>query len=221
MTRALLLALLLATPAVVVAQAKEHPPEDLKSSAGMKQDKPKSESWTYARPGMQPRKYGSVLVEPTAVYAGADAEFDDVKVEDRQKYAAIVTEALRTEIGKSFPIVTAPRPDTVRLRVTLLGAETTKGGLATVTRVTPIGFAANAVRSLAGKEGRLTGSLLVAVEFFDGTSRELEFAAVRRRSPDALDIPATLSTSDTVKAVADDLAKDIRVKLDKAAGRPG
>jgi len=76
------------------------------------------------------------------------------------------------------------------------------------------------VKSIAGKPGRMTGSILYAAELTDGTSNELQVAAVRRRSPDALDIPATLSTSDTVKAVARDLAEDLRKKLASAAGRP-
>lgn len=219
MTRACLIAMLLATSAAALAQTQDHAPAALPSASRMTQDDPKSESWTYARPGLKLTKYGSVMVDPTMVYKGADAQFGDVKPEDRQTFAGMVTEALRTELAKSFPVVAAPRADTLRLRVTLLGAETTKGGLATVTRVTPLGLVANGVRSLEGKQGKFTGSLLLAVELFDGRSNELEFAAVRRRSPDALDIPATLSTADTVKAVANDLAKAIRERLEQAAGR--
>jgi hypothetical protein len=115
--------------------------------------------------------------------------------------------------------VSTAAADTLRIRVTLLGADTTKGGVATATRVTPLGLAASAARSLRGKEGRFTGSLLLALELHNGRGNELQFAAVRRRSPDALDIPATLSTTETVKAVAEALAKDIREKLQRAGGR--
>jgi hypothetical protein len=160
------------------------------------------------------------MITPTVVYSGPDAQFDGVDGADRQKYAQIVTEALREELAKSLTIVTTARADTLRIKITLLGADTTKGGVATATRVTPLGLAASAARSLRGKEGRFTGSLLLALELHNGRGNELQFAAVRRRSPDALDIPATLSTTETVKAVADSLASDIREKLERAgAGR--
>jgi hypothetical protein len=210
---------LLAAPVAAAAQTKDHAPTSLPSAAHLRLDVSKSESWTYAAPGLQLGAYRNVMILPTIVYAGPDAQFDGVETADRQKYARILTEALRSELAKSFPIVTAPKADTLRMQVTLLGADTTKGGLATATRVTPLGLASSAVRSIRGKEGRFTGSLLLALELHDGRSNALKFAAVRRRSPNALDIPATLSTTETVKAIAQALAKDLREKLERARGR--
>jgi hypothetical protein len=210
---------LLAAPVAASAQTKDHAPSALPSSAHLRQDSSKSESWTYAKPGLKLGAYRSVMILPTIVYSGPDAQFDGVDAADRQKYAGIVTAALRSELGKSYQIVSAPKADTLRMQVTLLGADTTKGGLATATRVTPLGLASSAVRSLRGKEGRFTGSLLLALELKDGRTNALQFAAVRRRSPNALDIPATLSTTETVKAVAQSLAKDIRERLEQAPGR--
>jgi hypothetical protein len=82
--------------------------------------------------------------------------------------------------------------------------------------VTPFGLASNAVKGLAGKKGSFTGSALVAVEVMDSKSGELLAAAVRRISPDVLDISATLSTTDTIKSVANELAKKIYERLSKA-----
>lgn len=219
--RCLIVTALTALPTVAFAQAKDHAPVNLQAATQMKHDSAKSESWTYAKPGLKFSRYESLMIEPTIVYAGADAQFDDVKPEDQRKFAALVTAALRSELAKSFKIVTSPGPDTLRLRTTLLGVETTKGGIATATRVTPIGFALSAVNSVAGREGKFTGSLLVALEMLDGRTGELEYAAVRRRSPDALDIGATLSTSDTVKSVAEEMAETLREKLERAMRRAG
>ena len=85
--------------------------------------------------------------------------------------------------------------------------------------MTPFGLALNGVKSLAGKPGSFSGSLQAAFELSDAKSGELVFAAVRRRSPNALDIESTLSTEKTVEAVADDIAKAIRKALDGANGR--
>jgi hypothetical protein len=218
MQRSISALVLLLSASTVYAQAKEHAPVGLPYAHRMSHES--GESWTYVKPAVDLRKYRTIIIEPTALYNGADAQFDDVTMADREKYADLITHELRGEIAKSFPAVSRPGPDTARLRITLLGVDTTTGGVATATRVMPIGFAINAVKSIAGKPGRMTGSILYAAELTDGTSNELQVAAVRRRSPDALDIPATLSTSDTVKAVARDLAEDLRKKLASAAGRP-
>ena len=161
-----------------------------------------------------------MIVEPTSVYDGPDAQFDGIEPADRAKYAQILTTALGSELAGAFPAPAKAGPGALRIHLTILGAKKTKGGVATATRVTTFGLATSALKSAMGKPGALTGSMLVALEAFDGGTGELLVAAVRRRSPDALDIPATLSTTDTVKAIASDLADNIRRKLEKARAAP-
>ncbi len=211
--------LLLAAPAI--AQTVDHPPVDLPDAQLMSQDKAGSESWTYVNPSANFTTYRSVIVDPTLVYTGPDAQFGDISQDDRNKFAALMTAELQSEIGKSFPAPSgAPGADTLRLRVVLLGAQKTVGGVATATRATPIGLGLNAFKSMIGKKGTLTGSLLFAVEGYNGKSGELLFTAVRRRTPDPLDIPATLSTTDTVKAVARDFADAAVKKLQNMTAAP-
>ena len=100
----------------------------------------------------------------------------------------------------SVPVAARSGKGVLRLKVTLLGVKKTTGGVATASRVTPMGLASSAVKSATGRGGTLTGSVLFAVELFDGAGA-VQAAAIRRRAPDALDIKATLSTGDTVKAV--------------------
>ena len=208
-------------PMSALAQTRDHAPSSLQSSSRMTQDKPGSENWTYAAPRDRFQKYRTVIVDPTVVYQGADAQFDGVAPADRAKFAAVFTDELRQEMAKTFPAPPRAQPDTVRLRVTILGAQTTKGGLATATRVTPLGFASSALKSALGKKGTLTGSVLYAVELYDASTNELMLAAVRRRTPDPLDIPATLSTMDTVKAVAREFADGARKRLEDLTGAQG
>lgn len=210
--------LLAATP--VLAQTKDHAPVGLPGANLMTQDKENSESWTYVNPETYFSKYRTVIVEPTTVYNGPDAQFDGIDAADRVTFAAIITDELRSELAKSFPAPAKPQADTLRVRVSLLGAKKTTGGVATATRVTPLGFGLSAAKSVLGKGGTLTGSVLYAVEVFDGRSGELLLTAVRRRTPDPLDIPATLSTTDTVKAVARDFAENARKKLENMTKKP-
>lgn len=200
------------------AQTKDHAPVALKSSSKMAQDKSGSESWTYAQPRDVFSKYRTLIVDNTAVYRGPDAQFDGIDAAERAKFATIVTDALRSELVKSFPAPATPQADTLRLKVTLLGAEKTKGGLATATRVTPMGFGLSALKSAVGKGGSFTGSVLFAVELYDARTNELLLAAVRRRHPDPLDVPATLGTEETVKAVAREFADGARDRLKDLTG---
>lgn len=206
-------ALLVAVP--LSAQTRDHAPVSLPSAALMTQDKANTESWTYAQPTSRFTKYRTVIVDPTTVYQGPDAQFDGVDPADRSQYAATITDELRREIAKTFPAPTRPQADTLRLRVTILGATKTKGGVATATRVTPVGFGLSALKSALGKGGSFTGSILYAVELYDARTNELLLAAVRRRTPDPLDVPATLSQDETVKAVAREFADGARKRLEQ------
>lgn len=203
----------LATAMPAAAQTRDRAPVSLHSSSKMTQDAPQSESWTYAQPRAVFAKYRTLIVDPAVVYQGPDAQFEGIDYADRAKFASMLTDELRTELAKSFPTPAKPQADTMRLRVTILGAQKTRGGIATATRVTPLGFATSAVKSALGKKGTLTGSVLLAVELFDAKTNELLLAAVRRRTPDPLDVPATLSTTDTVKSVSRDFAKRARERL--------
>lgn len=202
------------------AQTKDHAPVALQSSTKMTQDQAQSESWTYMKPELDLIKYRSVIVDPTAVYSGPDAQFDGIEATDRAKFAGMITEALSTELAKSFPASGQPSAQTLKIRVTLLGATKTTPGLATASRASSVGLALSALKSVRGKPGSLTGSLLIAVEVVDAATGEVLVAAVRRRFPDALDIPATLSTAATVKAIARDFAGDVRERLEAATTSP-
>ena len=209
----LVAALFIAVPAM--GQTYDQPPVSLPYSSKMSQDAPGSESWTYAQPRSAFQRYRTVIVDPTVVYSGPDAQFEDIPYADRSRFADMITQELRTEMAKSFPQPAKPQADTLRIRVTLLGARKTVGGIATATRVTPLGFATSALKSALGKKGTLTGSVLLAVEVFDARTNQLMLAAVRRRAPDPLDVPATLSTSDTVRSVARDFSERARKRLEE------
>ena len=213
------LALVIAAP--VAAQTRDHAPVSLQSSRKMTQDAPNGESWTYAQPRSAFSKYRTVIVEPTRVYQGPDAQFEGIEPADRARFAGIITQELQSELAKTFPAPAKAGADTMRLRVTLLGAQKTRGGLATATRVTPLGFATSALKSVRGKQGTMTGSILYSVELEDARTHELLLAAVRRRTPDPLDVPATLSTTDTIKSVARDFANSARRRLEELTQTQG
>jgi hypothetical protein len=217
MKRLRIAALLLALPATAAfAQAEDHAPTALSSASRMSHDR--GESWTYIRPGLDLGAFRNIMIDPVAVYSGPDSQFEDIDSADRRTYARIIDEALRRELASARPIVRRAAAGTARLRVTLIGMEKTMGGVATATRATPLGMASSVVRSVTGRGGRLTGSMLIALEMFDGGG-QLQAAIVRRREPDALDIPATLGTTETARAIARDFAKALRDRFQSGRAR--
>lgn len=211
----LLTAFLASAPAV--AQTQDHAPQALASAQELEHDK--KESWTYIKPDLHLARYTALQIQPTVVYRGTDAQFEDIPQEDRVRFAQLMTDALREELAKSFRLTQAPAANTMRLRMTLVGAKKTTGGVGTVSSVMPLGLVTNVVKSATGKKGTFSGSVLFAIEIFDSRSGELLAAVVRREAPDALDIKATVSTTDTVKAVADNIAKKLRQRLVEAKAR--
>lgn len=213
-----IIAAAICSSAPALSQTQDHAPVALPSAGVMQQDKAGTESWTYARPASEFRKYRTVMIPAAVVYQGPDAQFEGISQADRVKFADMITQELRREMAKSFPAPTKPQADTLRLQVTILGATKTTGGLATATRVTGLGFATSALKSVLGKPGSLTGSVLFAVELYDARTNELMLAAVRRRTPDPLDVPATISQTETVKAVAREFADGARKRLLQLTG---
>ncbi|WP_238538972.1 DUF3313 domain-containing protein [Novosphingobium sp. AP12] len=195
----------------VLGQTNDHAPSALKSADELKHDK--KESWTYIKPGLALAKYDAIQIVPTVVYQGTDAQFDSIPMAEREKFAGILTEALKEKMAKSFKVVGAPASDAMRLKFTIVGATKTTTGVGTVSSVMPIGALTNAYKSITGQKGSFSGSVLLAFELFDSKTGELLAAAVRREAPDALDITATLSTTDTVKAVASAVADKLRARL--------
>src|SRR5690242_19600055 len=94
----------------------------------------------------QALKYRRLILEPVVVYAGPEAAFGSFSSAEQQEFARQVDGELRKALEAKFVLVTAPAADVARIHPTLLGVSKTVGGVATVTRILPIGIAINAVR---------------------------------------------------------------------------
>ncbi len=203
--------------ALPLAAAAQAPPTELRSASKLTEDA-EPDSWTYRNPKADLSKYRAFLIEPTVVHSDPAASWGGTTPQQRATFAEMLTRDLRDEIGRSYTLAAKPGPGVATMRLTLLGVSTTAPAGAIATRVTPIGIAMNGVKSLRGKPGSFTGSAHLAFELSDSRSGDLLAAAVRRRSPNALDINAALSTEKTVAAVSKDVAEDVREAIDAAHG---
>ncbi|MBS7540096.1 DUF3313 domain-containing protein [Ancylobacter lacus] len=134
--------------------------------------------------------YRNVIVDPVAIYSGADAQFGDLDAADRQALASDMQTAFTRSLATRFTVTNRPGPDTLRVRITLTGAARTAPVLGTLSRFDVAGGVVNGVQSLRDREGTLTGSVSYAVEIFDSSDKRLLGAYVAKQYPKPYDLPS-------------------------------
>lgn len=137
------------------------------------------------------RRYQSIIVDPVAVYGGADGQFEDLTDAEKTELADYMRSSFESALGKRFRIVHSPAPDTLRLALTLTGAKSNTAVVSTVTRFDLVGGPINAVQSIRGKEGVFIGSVSYAAEIRDAQDNRLVKAFVTKQYPNALNVGAT------------------------------
>jgi len=213
LSRALQLAGLAVCMAMVAcASTQPIPYSSLESSSQLKPN-PDNKSgrvpYDYSA-GADWRRYSSVIIEPVAIYRGADNQFEKISEQDKDLLARYMRTEFNDELNKRFDIVNFAGPSTLRLKLTLTGAKTTPQVVGTVTKFDLAGGPYNAVQAIRGKEGALSGSVSYAVEIYDASANRLLEAYVAKQYPNAMNIKASvgaLSASKTgIRKAAEDLA---------------
>lgn len=147
--------------------------------------------YSYAVP-VNWRRYQRIIVEPVTIYRGPDSQFEKVSEDDRRRLAGYMREQFTDRLSGVFEIVDRPAPDTLRVRITLTGAKTTKAFLGTFSRFDLVGGPYNAVQAVRGKEGSMTGSVMYAVEIEDAATGRLLNAYVTKQYPSPMNIKASV-----------------------------
>lgn len=157
--------------------------------------------------------YSSVLVEPVAVYRGLDHQFADLPEADKQELARYMAAEFSQVLGQRFKRTTSPGPQTLRLKLTLTGAQTNTAVVSTFTRFDLVGLPYNAVQGVRGKEGIFMGSATYAVEIHDAQNQRLLKAFVTRQYPNAMNIAATFGALHAAKTGIDKGAQELLAAL--------
>ncbi len=146
------------------------------------------------------KKYDRIQIEPVSLYQGADGQFDDMDPADRKKLADYMQNKFYEVLHSRFITTTgvaagaAAKPGTLRLRLTLTGADTTPQVVGTVTKFDLAGGPYNIVQSIRGGRGMMSGSVNYAVEIHDAATGELLLAYVAEQYPNAMNISATIGS---------------------------
>ena len=146
-------------------------------------------------------KYRSITLEPVKIYGGNNAQFNELSQDDRRRLAEYMGKKFGEALGRQFtvnsPVGNAP---SLRLKLTLTGADTTPQVIGTFTKFDLAGGPYNIVQSIRGGRGLMSGYVNYAVEVEDAKTNELLLAYVAEQYPDAMNVGATfgaLSAAET------------------------
>ncbi|MEM5295551.1 DUF3313 domain-containing protein [Burkholderia sp. JPY481] len=168
----------------------------ISSSRQLKQNRDDDSShvpYKYVEPVVWSR-YTQVVLEPVAVYRGADNQFGDMKNDDRTELANYMAETFAKKLSKRFDVAKQAGPNTLRVKLTLTGAEKTTPIVGQVMHFDIAGNLYNGVQAVRGGQGAFSGSVSYAVEIYDSSSGKLLKAYVSKQYPNAMNLPAAFGS---------------------------
>ncbi|ERK16218.1 hypothetical protein L579_4126 [Pantoea sp. AS-PWVM4] len=159
-------------------------------------------------------KYRSITLEPVQIYGGSDAQFNDLSPDDRRKLADYMQKKFSEVLAEKFVVdaATGTSPS-LRLKLTLTGADTTPQVVGTFTKFDLAGGPYNIVQSVRGGRGLMSGYVNYAVEIKDAETNELLLAYVTEQYPNAMNVGATFGSLSAAETGIDKGAEQLLEKL--------
>ncbi|MHC6084415.1 DUF3313 domain-containing protein [Ralstonia solanacearum] len=148
-------------------------------------------------------RYRRVMMDPVVIYRGADNQFGNMSEGDRAALASYMQNRFAEKLQSSFERVRSPGPDTLRVKLTLTGADTTTPVLGTLSRFDIAGGIYNGVQTVRGREGTFTGFVTYSVEIYDAASNRLLNAYVTKQYPSPWNLGASVGSLSAAKTGID------------------
>ncbi|NPT56888.1 DUF3313 domain-containing protein [Paraburkholderia elongata] len=158
--------------------------------------------YKYAAPVVWSR-YTQVLLDPVVVYQGNDKQFGDMKDVDQAALADYMGKTFSEKLATRFNVAKQTGPNTLRVKLTLTGAEKTTLLVGQVMHFDLAGNLYNGVQSIRGGQGAFSGSVSYAVEVYDSASGQLLKAYVSKQYPNAMNLPAAFGSLSAAKTGLD------------------
>jgi hypothetical protein len=131
-------------------------------------------------PSIDWRAYNRAIVDPVAIYRGPDQQFGDMAEADKKSLAGYMRSQLAEKLRSRFRLVSDPGPHTLRLRLTLTGADTKTPAPSAWLQ----GYATtNSLPALSGDQRAIAGSVSYVVEILDAATSRLLSVFVTKQYP--------------------------------------
>jgi predicted RNA binding protein with dsRBD fold (UPF0201 family) len=157
--------------------------------------------------------YTSVMLDPVTIYHGADQQFGGASDADKSELSSYMQTQFAAAINKQYALATVAGARTLRVHVTLTGAETSTPVLSTLTKVVPAGLVVNTVQTARGKQASFTGSVSFAVEIYDSESNRLLRAYVEKQYPGAENVVTSFGSLSASRAGIRNGSEDLLANL--------
>ncbi len=139
----------------------------------------------WVKPGINFSQYNRVILQHVVFFFADDSQYKGIDTSELGQLAEKFDLAIVNALQGSYPIVTEPGPDVVRIRIAITNLKQSTpavGVVSTVTMVTPIGLGVNLVKK--GTTGSWSGSGATSAEFLaiDSMTNQVLVAARDERS---------------------------------------
>jgi Protein of unknown function (DUF3313) len=213
------IAVAIASTWLIAACASNNPPQlsggSVPDQSAMQQDQLAGRTamvWRAAN--LNPRAYTRFIVSPVEIYQGADAKWGDSTAADRAQMAQYLQSQFIRVLQERHQLAQAPGPGVARLNLILAGLDNNIPVIATVSRLAPAGLVINSAKSVGGQPGSFTGSVTIAGSLVDSQTNATLISFIQKRSPDAMNIGATLSSTDAWQAAISQAADAFKKRLE-------
>jgi len=183
----------------------------LSSSSQLKQnrdDDSRKVPFKYGSPVVWSR-YTDVTLDPVSVYQGNDNQFGDIEAADKAALADYMQKTFSEKLEKRFTVASQTGPNTLRIKLTLTGAEKTKPLVGQFMHFDLAGNLYNGVQAVRGGQGAFSGSVSYAVEVYDSSNGKLLKAYVSKQYPNAMNLPAAFGSLSAARTGLDKGADDL------------
>ena len=147
--------------------------------------------------------YSKVMVDPVTIYRGADNQFGEMSDADKATLAAYLQKSFTQKLETKFAPAAQLGPGTLRVKLILTGAESTKPVIGQFTHFDIGGNVYNGVQAVRGGKAMFGGSVSYAVEIYDGSDNKLLNAYVTQQYPNAMNLVASFGSLSAAKAGID------------------
>lgn len=217
------IAVAIASTLLVAGCASNKPPElqgfeggTQPNAAAMREDELAGRTaLVYRAADFNPRQYTRIILGPVQIYQGDDAKWGGSTEQDRQQMAQYMQAEFMHVLQERHQLAQAPGPGVARLNLILAGLEDNVPVAATVSRLAPAGLVLNVAKSAAGQPGSFTGSVTIAGTLVDSQTNATLISFIQKRSPNAMNIGATLTSRDAQRAAISQAAEAFRVRLEQ------
>lgn len=135
----------------------------------------------YLKPGQNWKQYNKVMLDRIRVWYKNDADYKGIDPTELKALTDYFQNALVKALAPTYPVVTQPGPDVLRMRVAITDLVPTKPEMSVVTLIVPYATVADVAAGGGTGSTPFVGQTAIEAEFLDSRSNEVLAAYVDRQ----------------------------------------